>query len=269
MKIKVFVVTYKNESMLKENLDSLLRSDLVQQDYSITVVNNYTESFGLNEYCSSKNIAVLHNELRPDFSTGHLARSWNQCLLHGFKSLSSPDCDLLVLAQDDNLFLPNWSSYLIEKHKQYDFVGLGCGDQCHSYTANHIRNVGMWDERFCNIGYQEYDYWIRSFMYNRDRSSINDRCARIIHNPVENQVVDQSTKLIGGHRLDDRHLQSEKYHGYSRAILNAKWGNVECLSTQNGFVEYFSNMDCSRIPNFIYYPYFEKDIDLTGKYYIT
>lgn len=44
MKIKVFVVTYKNESMLKENLDSLLRSDLVQQDYSITVVNNYTES---------------------------------------------------------------------------------------------------------------------------------------------------------------------------------------------------------------------------------
>jgi len=270
MKVKVFVVSYRNEFMLKNNLDSLLRSDLIEQDYSINVINNYTESFWLSEYCSSNNIAVFHNTLRLDFSTGHLSRSWNQCLLHGFKSLTSPDCDILVLAQDDNLFLPNWCSYLIEKHKHYDFVTFGCGDQCHSYTANHICKVGMWDERFCNISYQEFDYWIRTFIYNRDRSSINDWCAKIIYNPLENSVIDTNGKLVGCHRQDPRHLESEKYHGFSRAILNAKWGDCEQhMSIQNGFIEYFSKMDRSLIPNFVYYPYFEKDIALTGKYYIT
>jgi hypothetical protein len=218
MKIKIFIVTYKNESLLKQNLDSLLKSDVLNHDYSITVVNNYTETFELSEYCSSNKITVIHNNIRPDFSTGHLSRSWNQCILNGFKSLTSPDCDMLVLAQDDNLFFSNWCLYLIEKHKHYDFIQFGCGDQCHSYTANHIRKVGMWDERFCNIAYQEYDYWIRSFIYNRDRSSINDRCAHIRHNPLENQVIHEFNELVGAFRKDERSSESHKYHAISRAL---------------------------------------------------
>jgi hypothetical protein len=273
MKIKVFVVTYKNESMLKENLDSLLVSDLVQQDYSITVVNNYTESFALTEYCSSNNIAVLHNELRPNFSTGHLARSWNQCLMHGFKSLKNPDSDLVVLVQDDSLFLSNWCSYVIEKHNTYDFISMGAGDQFHSYKSNHLKQVGLWDERFCSISYQEYDYFIRSFLYNRDRVSINDPKHARVYCPIDNLIVSDADEFIGGMRQDTRHTNSIKYQGISRSILLAKWGDsIDRLSKSIGWnpeLEYLSTLSASRIPNFVYYPYFEKDIDLAGKNYIT
>lgn len=272
MKIKVFIVTYNNESMLKNNVNSLLASDLTQHDFSITVVNNYTQSFSLGDYLQSNNIITMHNELRPNFSTGHLSRSWNQCLIHGFKSIVNPDADIVVLAQDDNLFLKNWCSYVVNKHSENDLITMGGGDQFHSYTINHVKKVGLWDERFCNIGYQEYDYWIRSFLYNRERSSINDGKHARIHRPIENKIIDESDYLIGGMRRDPRHISSTAHHSISRNILFAKWGHqVDRLTKEKGWdseLQYLSELGASKIPNFVYYPYFEKDIDLSGKNYI-
>jgi hypothetical protein len=272
MKIKIFIVTYKNESLLKQNLDSLLKSDVLNHDYSITVVNNYTETFELSEYCSSNKITVIHNNIRPDFSTGHLSRSWNQCLIHGFKSLQNPDSDIVVLVQDDSLFFPKWCSYVVEKHDTYDFISMGGGDQFHSYKPNHIKKVGLWDERFCGIGYQEYDYFIRSFLYNRDRVSINDPKHCRVYSPIDNLIISDADEFIGGMRGDPRHTNAVKYHHISKNILLAKWGNsIDKLSKNIGWnseLEYLSTLSSSKIPNFIYYPYFEKDIDLEGKYYI-
>lgn len=272
MKINIFIVTYKKESMLKDNLDSLLNSDVNQYEYNITVVNNYTASFELTKYCSDNNIKVLHNTMRCDFSTGHLSRSWNQCLIHGFKSLQNPDCDVVVLAQDDNLFLKNWCSYIVEKHNQYDFISMGGGDQFHSYNTNHLKLVGLWDERFCGIGYQEYDYFIRSFLHNRDRISINDPKHGRVFCGIHNHIISDSDELIGGMRNDTRHIASTKYHGISKGILIAKWGDfVDRLTKETGWnaeLEYLSTLSASKIVNFVYYPYFEKDIDLIGKNYL-
>lgn len=273
MKIKVFIVTYKNESMLKNNIDSLLVSDLTQYEFSITVINNFTEEFSLNDYLKSNNVCVMHNNLRPSFSTGHLSRSWNQALIHGFKSIPNPDSDIVVLAQDDNLFFKNWCSYIVDKHKDNDFITMGGGDQFHSYNVNHVKKVGLWDERFCNIGYQEYDYWIRSFLYNREKSSINDWKHARVYRPIENKIIDESDSLVGGIRGDPRHEASKIHHSISRNVLLAKWGDhIDKLQRETGWtkeLEYLSNLKVSMIPNFVYYPYFEKDVDLSEKNYIT
>lgn len=264
MKIKVFINTYKNEHLLKSNIESILKSDLMSYDYEINVVNNYTAHFDLQEYCDNNNINVYHNYLRPDFSTGHLSRSWNQCILNGFKSLKNPDCDILVLAQNDNLFKPNWCSYIVEMHNQYDFISMGGGDQYHSYKPNHIINVGIWDERFCNIGYQEYDYFIRSFVYNRDRSSINDPKHRRTHNTIDNNIIDDSDELIGGMRGDESHIRSLEYHNISRNILINKWG-PQCIDWN---INYLSTLTRSSLCNFVYYPYFECDVNMADKNYL-
>ena len=38
---------------------------------------------------------------------------------------------------------------------------LHAGDALTSYTAAAISKIGLWDERFCNIGWQDLDYWFR------------------------------------------------------------------------------------------------------------
>lgn len=264
-KIKIFINTYKNEDLLKNNIESLLNSDIINYNYEIIVINNYTSEFNLQSYCDDKNIKVLHNYLRPDFSTGHLSRSWNQAIINGFKSLENPDCDILVLVQNDNIFKPNWCTYLIELHNQYEFISMGAGDQFHSYKPEHIKKVGIWDERFCNIGYQEYDYFSRSFIYNRDMSSINDPKHKRVHNQVLNELISEDDNLVGGMRRDINHLNSLNYHNISKSILINKWGS-EAEESWN--VDYLSSLTKSFIPNFIYYPYFEKDIDYNDKNYI-
>jgi hypothetical protein len=267
MKIKVFIVTY-NCDLIYNNIRSLLSSDLVNYDYSINVIDNYCENNDLIDFCKDNNINLFENKLRPSFSTGHLSRSWNQCIINGFKDLNNPDCDILVLCQDDNLFLSSWCSELISYHDTYEFISMGAGDQLHSYKPEHIKKVGLWDERFCNIGYQEYDYFIRSYVYNRDNSSINDRSHGRVYNKLGDKFIDHSSYLIGGMRNDKRHLSSLMYHEISKNILIHKWGQESLHNTCWDF-EYLNSINKCNIENYIYYPYFEKDIyDLKGKNYL-
>lgn len=263
MKIKVFIVTY-NCDLIYNNIESLLNSDLVDNNYSINVVDNYCQNKNLIEFCEDKKINLLQNKLRPSFSTGHLSRSWNQCIINGFKDLNNPDCDILVLCQDDNLFFSDWCSEMVNHHNAYEFISMGGGDQFHSYKPEHIKKVGLWDERFCNIGYQEYDYFIRSYIYNKDKSSINDRLFRC-HNKIDCKILSDDDNLIGAGRKDKRHIDSVKYHDISKNILINKWGQ-ESVSCEFNF---FDRIERSNIQNYIYYPYFEKDIyDLKGKNYL-
>lgn len=223
------------------------------------------KKFSQKYQLEKNNINILNNYLRPDFSTGHLSRNWNQGIINGFKSLKNPNCDILVLTQNDNIFKSNWASYIIEKHNTYDFITMGGGDQYHSYKPEHIVKVGLWDERFCNIGYQEYDYFIRSYLYNGEKSSINDPKHKRVFNTIENEIIVDDDKLIGGMRQDPFHLDSVKHHDISCKILKSKWGEN---SEKAWDLNYLNTLNISNIPNFIYYPYFEKDIDLSNKNYI-
>jgi hypothetical protein len=141
---------------------------------------------------------------------------------------------------------------------------MGGGDQFHSYKPEHIKKGGLWDERFCNIGYQEYDYFIRSYIYNKDKSSINDRLFKS-YNSIECEIINKDDHLIGAGRKDKRHLDSVEYHNISHQILIQKWGD----GAVNWDIDYLSSLNVSKISNYVYYPYFEKDIyNLKEKNYL-
>ena len=86
-KIKIYIVTYKNDKCLNTNLRSLFCSDLMNYDYEINVINNHSQ---INIDPKFKKVKLLNNNLRVDFSTGHLSRNWNQALINGFQDLNNP-----------------------------------------------------------------------------------------------------------------------------------------------------------------------------------
>lgn len=260
MKIKVYVVTYNNDFMMKRCVDSLINSDLMNYEHEINVINNY----GILE--STDKYKVLNNVLRPDFSTGYLARNWNQALINGFKNLMNPDCDIVVCAQNDTIFQPKWCESLIEYHKNYDFISMGSGDEYHSYTVEAVKHIGLWDERFVN-GYYDGDYFLRAKIHHPNKSSINDYFHGRVHNPLI--YFPTEYKLIyhtdcGAIRKEPDRIASTKYYPISDAVFKLKW-NMSEINWDH--TKEFPKQ--SLIPNFILYPYFEKDvIDLKEKQYV-
>jgi hypothetical protein len=143
--VKIFIVTYNNNSVLNEkSLRTLFESKLPQQ-CQIFIINNHSNLSIDTSYVDR--VTVLNNMTRPDFSTGHLARNWNQALINGFRNSNVPDCDLVVCAQTDCQFAPDWLDYITELHQKYDFITFGAGDCFHSYTPNAVKGIGLWDER--------------------------------------------------------------------------------------------------------------------------
>jgi hypothetical protein len=268
--IKIFIVTYNNPEDLNSNVDSLLCSDILDYPHEIYIINNHS-----NFELLFKVTGVLHNNVRPDFSTGHLARNWNQAIINGFGSLSSPQSDVVVAVQDDVLFKPQWASYILEQHKTYSFITAGVGDAFCSYTPEAIKKIGLWDERFCNIGYQEADYFLRALIYNKDKSSIND----IAHNRTLNELPYNffyGTFDVRGHGGNDsiatvpprnkkrheNHLKSaNNYHKISGYVYETKWGTE--TPERDWTPEYINETHPTKpkILNYIYYPYFECDIE--------
>lgn len=283
--ISVYIVTYRSPKDLNSNIASILASGA---DVRINVINNHSE-FVL-EPKHEKAVTVLHNNLRPDFSRGHLARNWNQALLHGFRDLRNPASDIVINVQDDVLFKADWLPNLIDLHRRYSFITMGAGDAFCSYLPEAIRKIGLWDERFCNIGSQEGDYFLRALIYNREGSSINDPIHGRQHNAVEGnefasfltdfrkELEREETEADAAARADsmlisvprwntDRkreHLSSMKFHRLTRMIFSHKWGVSEGHWTAQHHA-----LRNSLIPNYITYPYFEKDIEgLSEKNYI-
>jgi len=273
--INVYIVTYRNPTDLNRNIASIFKSGA---DVKINIINNHSEFFLEPEYENEVN--VLHNSLRPDFSTGHLARNWNQALIHGFRDLRNPASEIVVTVQDDVIFKNDWLDRLIEIHRRYSFVTMGAGDSFCSYLPEAVKNIGLWDERFCNIGFQEADYFLRALIYNGERSSINDLMHKRVHNAIEGNFVhsyalDKNEKtdrvvselITVPYRSEDRyeaHLSSSKFHSISGTVFKHKWG----ISDINWGPEHFALLK-PLIPNYMMYPYFEKDIeDLRGKNYL-
>ena len=254
IKIKQYIVTYNNSKAINECIESIFNS-LNEYELSVLelyVINNHT-NFELNKKFINR-VKILNNETRPDFSTGHLSRSWNQSIINGFKDLNNPDCDILITNQDDTIFTKNYIEKLIRLHCNYDLLQFGCGDNFISYTPKSIKRIGLWDERFCNIGYQEADYFNRAFLYLKDTSSINDdRNNRILN---EISTNDYPIKIIqsGFDRKEDYHIKSMEYHKISELIYNNKWNTA----ANAGFIN--SELNPPKINSYILYPYFEKDI---------
>lgn len=276
IRVSIYIVTYRNSVDLNRNISSILASGA---DVRINVINNHSQFFLDPEH--ENGITVLHNSLRPDFSTGHLARNWNQALLHGFQDLNRPASDIVVTVQDDVVFKPDWFLNLIDLHRRYSFITMGPGDAFCSYLPEAVRKVGMWDERFCSIGFHEADYFLRALIYNRDHCSINDPGHGRQHNAVEGNVYRDRSENYGAdperassmlitspHWNQDRkdaHLSAVvNNHALSEAFFMHKWGVADKHWTSGHYA-----IRKSLITNYIMYPYFEKDIeDLREKNYL-
>lgn len=260
MKIKHYIVTYNNNEILNQTLQSLNDVLLTYpfEEYEVHIINNHT-NFTIDSKFEGR-IKVMHNQVRPDFSTGHLSRNWNQAIINGFENLNFPSCDLVITTQNDCVFQGNFVPQLLELHKKYSFVQFGTGDQFISYKPDAILNVGLWDERMCNIGYQEADYFLRQLLYNTEYCTINDQNHRRIHNPVSDFVLYHSP--TGHDRHEPSHIESKKYHYISHGVYVHKWGiSPMILDSTPGYWSYETmNNLTPKIPSYIYYPYFEKDV---------
>ena len=118
--MKIFIVTYRRPAILNKTLDILFN----KTDFSsipnteVNIINNHSE-FVLDEEFQNK-VHVFHNNTRPDWDTGNLARNWNEALLHGFKDLNNPDTKILVTMQNDIVLDPNWATNLLKMHKSWE-----------------------------------------------------------------------------------------------------------------------------------------------------
>lgn len=254
-KVKIFIVTYQNSELLNKCVSSIFENSTIQeqQNFEVFIINNHSK-FYLEDRFLDK-VTVLNNEVRPDFSTGHLSRNWNQSIINSFVDLNNPHCDILVTCQNDTIFSENFFSKITQLHQKYDFVTCGPGDNYVSYTPNAVKKIGLWDERFCGIGYQEKDYFIRAFKYHPEKSSINDYYHNIVHNPIQFQELPIEFTATGFERMDEHHIAAGDYHVVSAQMMFLKWGQLP-----KEVLQYVQHVD-PKLPSFVLYPYFEKDVE--------
>ena len=252
MKIKQYIVTYNNNLVLNKCLKSM-----EGVTHEVVVIDN----FGNCEIEDTHlNVTIIKNELRPSFSTGHLSKDWNAGLVNGFKDLKNPAADIVILNQNDTIFKKGYIDKLIELHNNFDFIQMGSGDELMSFTPNAVKMVGLFDERFCNIGFQEADYFLRCLLYNPYRSTINDLDHDRYLNALDTQDVVVEKTVCGHNRGENYTNESAKYHINSHMMFNFKWHN---LQLDRNWSRIPKDYDLSKIrPSIsnIMYPYFEKDI---------
>lgn len=277
MRIKVYIVTYNNNYVLNDwCLKTLFDSDITKHDHEITIINNHSNIKINDEYIDK--VTVLNNVLRLDRSSAHLSRSWNQALINGFKSLNNPDCDIVVCVQNDEKLKPNWVSNILKYHEKYSFIGFGAGDSFMSFKAEAVKKIGLFDERFF-CGKQEHDYFLRAFIHNRDKSSFNDKTHGYIWNPLNNNIIEDTPCGNDPRRETQAKVVYDSYKDYSkypRNLFMKKWGFYDwgteyitkCNTDKILLQSIFEWIPKPLIFNYMYYPYFEKDIeDLEGKNY--
>jgi len=260
MKAKLYILTYNNEAHLNDGLTSLFAGDLTQHELEVFIVNNHT-NFHLHDEFVGR-VTVLHNVMQPDFGTGHTARNWNQSLMLGFKDLDNPDCDLVILAQDDCHYHYNWLNLLYTVHFElgYHFFCVGAGDMLHSYTPTAVKKVGMWDERYGNICFMEHDYFIRAAMYLGDTASVNDdghMAGLYTYNPISFAREIASNPPRNADKANLGPIRGKMDNPF-RELFKSKWGNYSEFTPASQFV---NNPRKPGIPGYVLYPYFEKGIE--------
>ena len=268
--LKIYIVTYKRQGILNQTLDILFnQTDFVTiQDTEVNIINNHSDFF-LEERFKDK-VNVIHNNARPDWDTGNLARNWNQALVHGFKDLNNPDAKIVVTMQNDIVLSPNWATNLLKMHKKYTFVTGILGDNIVSYRPDAVKKIGMWDERFVTPANKEADYYIRALILNRDKSLINDISHGRLLNTEDALSLD-TPQYQGGNpdwmAIKSNELWDEAWYHTSQ-IFRWKWKDTwKSQPEYNGWLTKWSSdfvnnpPSLPKVPNFVQYYYFEKDIE--------
>ena len=255
-RIKIFIITYDNNEILNDVcLNSLFVSNFDEDDVEVIILDNHSGGHIYQQYANKVN--HIRNLARPDFSTGHLARSWNQAIMHGFKDLNNPDCDAIICVQVDSGFTTNWYGHVKSTLEKNTFIQEGCGDQFMIFTPHAVKRIGLFDERFCNICFQEADYFLRAILFNTSTSSINDFCHQRLWRTISNRKF-LLPSAHGAARRDKAFVASSKYTKVSENFFKRKWG-IDPNDWENTGIENIFQLR-PLIESYITYPYFEKDI---------
>lgn len=252
MRVKHFIVTYRNDGLLDKCIDTILATPTDHQREIFVIANHSSDYPNPRE-----GVTVLRNVLRPDFSTGHLSRNWNQALMLGFVNLNDPQADLVICCQNDTEFEVGYLDLMINTHQRFDLITYGAGDNCVSYTAQAVRRVGLWDERFCNIGFQEADYFLRAAMYLNNKASINDEAHGRTHHPIRTTSIVRET-VTGFDRRDPANRASVEHSRQSKAVYDMKWGQFPSEDWHGVHRPYPTRCEAM---NFVLYPYFEGGVE--------
>jgi len=264
MKVKLYILTWKDRDALDKNLRSLFEVfnfDLSGIDFHVNIINNHTDFYIAPEF--EKQVNIIHNRGTPDFATASLARMWNMALIHGFKNLNEPDADIVITAQDDTVWNYDWLLQLIKVMEKYDFYADDAGDMVCAYTPNAVKKIGLWDERF-HYGFGEGDYFLRAIKYLPEKSSINDFAHERVWEPTLH-LAKRPEPDGGRYTEQDR---SHRFRDLSWANFLYKWKTTEMEGT---WPEEIQEMVLTTpvIPATILYPYFEMDVEnLKEKGYI-
>tara|TARA_R100000664_G_scaffold24806_1_gene34671 strand:- start:9092 stop:10021 length:930 start_codon:yes stop_codon:yes gene_type:complete len=275
--IKIYIVTYRRTEILNKTLDTLFnKTDFPSiENTEVNIINNHSE-FSIEDRFKDR-VNVIHNNARPDWDTGNLARNWNQALVHGFVDLNNPDSKIVVTMQNDIVLDSNWATNLLKMHQKYTFITGRLGDNIVSYRPDAVKKIGMWDERFLTPGNKEADYYIRALIYNKEHSLIND----IVHGRLLNEAdaLPLDTPEYQGGNSDWLEIKSNPlwdeawYH--TTQIFYWKWKDT--WKTQPSYLGWLTKWSKDfvdnppsppKVPNFVQYYYFEKDIQLKDKNYI-
>lgn len=232
MKIKVYIVTYKKNDVLNENLRTLWASTKNPKNIEVTVLANHPD-VKIDRKNKRKNLKVIINNTRMPHAWGNLAKDWNFCILDCFKSSENPDnVDWCVLAQNDATWIDGWDEWLM-KNSLYDVVTQPTGDQSVSLNINTINKVGFFDERFTTLHFHEIDYFIRCILLLGSRASINDdHKSHNLSNCSVGNVITNTTHY--GIQTDET-LHNSKNWNESKEFICKKW-SVDIISIDSDYI---------------------------------
>lgn len=257
MKINIYILNYKNDHALNNMiLKSLFESDIVLEDVDIYILNNHPEINIQDDYLSK--VKVITNFLRPVESIAYIPRDWNSAIIHGFVDLLNPKCDAVITIQNDTILKKNWYSLLKKYSNTYNFMSFGEGDAFIYHTPQSVKRIGLFDERYAGIGYYEGDYFTRAFLYNRSLSSVNDFIHKRQFNEVEEQLLEDTSKVVTGNENLLQGKTNERYSSLNRSLWFNKWGfGAYGDEYQHGRAQ------CKGPVFFSYYtyPWFEKNVE--------
>ena len=263
MKVKLYIVTYKNEIELNNWCLKSLFESTFPFDNNVFIINNHSNFVLYDEY--KDKVQVLHNVLRDDNNNGHLGQSWNHAITLGFKNLKDPDCDIVITVQNDTKFAYRWFDNVKKLLKKYEYICFGAGDQVQVFTPEHIKKVGLYDENFSNMAFHDHDYFIRCVLENFEHSSISDFHHGRLLNPSEANFLVQTE--TGDRRNLDYHTPIRKFYNLGLNLLANKYSYVPMGIEWNN-LDIFKDIKIIS-PQYLSYPYFECDMyNLEDKGYI-
>jgi hypothetical protein len=260
MKITIYVITYKNDKILNEwLLASLANSNYPKDKICLHIQNNFSDKVVIDKEFETYVNYIHHNTIRLSRSFGHLSRDWNHGIMNGFVDLNKPRSDMVMLLQNDTKLTSDWYEKTCDVMQDNYFVSFGAGDQCMIIRPECVKKVGMIEERFCSLSWQEYDYFLRCILRIPMKTSINDEYHQRLHRPLNYLCPIKKTET-GMERKENYFLAGTHYE--SENFLKKKWPCRDMWGESSWLLaKKISQSGAPLVPMYIMYPYFEKDID--------